>query len=377
MTQTGTTGPTGPIFIHSLFRSASTFFFQKFRSLGRDFTCYQEPFNESLEALNRPSRHARLLAAPYGSGLRHPPLDRPYFYEFWLHRVQLQGLYRRAFAYREYFTGPTLPGAQRRWIDTLLECAQGRPVLQICRSSGRAQALRSEYGGAHLHLWREPRAQWWSYKVADYFDSVTRRVYEAHALPAPLEVLAHETAALDFRQLPLTPQQNYRLFYGLWLDAWLQLTPVADLSISVDAIALSQPDNRASGERLATLIGQPLELADIYPSGMVFTPEEADFYEEVEREVGALFVATGYTDPARVRCAEHAAEQARLGHAARVHDAAAEANLRRIALEMMTQLSAVRRSRPFSTEAHPQKTRARLGRAMQWLRQPEARAPAR
>ena len=368
---------TGPIFIHSLFRCASTFFFQKFRALGADFTCYQEPFNESLEALNRQARHERLLASPDGSGLRHPPLEHPYFYEFWLRRERLQGLYHRAFAYREYFPGPTLPAAQCRWISTLIECADGRPILQFCRSAGRAQALRAAYAGVHLHLWREPRAQWWSYKVSDYFDSASRHIYETASLPAPLEVLARGEAAQGFRQFPQTPQQNYRLFYGLWLDAWLRLMPLVDLSISVDAIALNAADNQVCARQLAALIGRSLDLTDIRPSGMVFTVAESGLYQEVEQEVGALFVRTGLADATQVRSAESAAEQVRLAYAGRSHDTGAEANLRQLALELMTQRSGAQRSWPSAVHPQPHKSRSRWGRAMQWLRQAETRTQAR
>lgn len=323
---------TGPIFIHSLFRCASTFFFQKFRSLGASFTCYQEPFNESLEALNRSARQARLLASPQGSPLRHPPLDKPYFYEFWQRRRQLQGLYQRAFAYQEYFVAPPLPAAQQRWIAALLSHAEGRAVLQCCRSSGRVAALRAAFGGVHLHLWREPRAQWWSYKVADYFDSVTRRIYEAPGLPAPLAQLRHHV----FEPAASAPsaQQNYALYYGVWLHAWLALNAAADISISVDRISFSAADNRACTDRLAALLGERIELNDICTSGMAFTPDELPFYEAVEQQVGRLFVGCG-ADVARVSLAEGTAAQVRLAHARSAHDAAAERNLRQAAFRMM------------------------------------------
>lgn len=328
---------TGPIFIHSLFRCASTFFFQKFRALGTDYTCYQEPFNESLEALNRPARHARLLAPPDGAPLRHPQLDKPYFHEFWLRRWRLQGLYRRTFAYHEYFAGSTLPAPQQRWITALLAQANGRAVLQFCRSSGRAAALREAFGGVHLHLWREPRSQWWSYKIADYFDSVSRRIYEAPGLPVPLaqlrqEVIGHTTVAL------LSAWQNYALYYGLWLYSWLALSDVADASISVDRIALSAAENRACSARLAGLLGESIDLTDIRASGMAFAPEELQLYESVEQRVGALIVGSGQASAARVGAAERAAADVRLAHAQRAHDASAERNLRQAALAMMERM---------------------------------------
>lgn len=324
---------TGPIFIHSLFRCASTFFFQKFRTLGANFTCYQEPFNESLEALNRSARHARLLASPEGSPLRHPPLDKPYFYEFWLRRQQLKGLYRRTFAYQEYFAAPALPMAQQRWISALLAHAQGRAVLQFCRSAGRAAALHAAFGGVHLHLWREPRAQWWSYKVGDYFDSVTQRIYEAPALPAPL-VQLHRHSLANAAAATLSAQQDYALYYGLWLHAWLALRAVADISISVDQITVSAADNRACAQQLADLLGEGFELTDVCTSGMAFTPDEREFYESAEQRVGRLFVSHG-ANPTLVTAAESAAAAVRVAHERRAHDAVAERNLRQAAISMM------------------------------------------
>lgn len=326
---------TGPIFIHSLFRCASTFFFQKFRALGARFTCYQEPFNESLEALNRSARHSRLLDPPDGACLlHHPQLDKPYFFEFWQRRQQLRNLYRRAFAYQEYFTGATLPAPQQRWIAALLAHARGRAVLQFCRSSGRATALRAAFGGTHLHLWREPRAQWWSYKIADYFDSVSRRIYEARNLPPPLAQLRNGLPGRDGAVM-MSARHNYALYYGLWLHAWLALSDRSDASISVDRIALDEAANRACAARLTALLDERMDLSDIRPSGMAFAPEELPFYESIEQRVGELFISSGHASGARVRSAESAAAHVRLAHARRAHDILAERNLRQAALTMM------------------------------------------
>jgi hypothetical protein len=324
-----------PIFIHSLFRCASTYFFQKFRALGPALTCYQEPFNEGLDALNRPSRHGRLLAPANDPLLRHPQLDHPYFYEFWQRREALQGLYRRAFAYEEYFTGPSLPERQRLWIRALLQHSSGRPLLQFCRSSGRAGALRSGFDAIHLHLWREPRAQWWSYKVGDYFDSVSQRIYAGRKLPEALARLAGRITAYHLAPYPLPPQDNYALFYGLWLDAWLRLRPLADMSIGIDRIAVSAEDNRLCSARLSALVDESIHLSDIRPSGMVFCAEEHEFYESVEAKVADLFIASAHASAAHVASAERAASDARAIHARRAHDASAERNLRLMGLSMM------------------------------------------
>ena len=360
---------TRPIFIHSLFRSASTFFFQKFRSLGPAFTCYQEPFNEALVALNDPARHERLLGTQEGSVLRHPRLDLPYFYEFWSRRRHLAGLYRKAFAYEQYFLGESgrLPAGQVNYLSALIEHADGTAVLQCCRSSGRAAALRREFGGIHVQVWREPRNQWWSYKVADYFDRATQLIYRCESLPPALRrirAMAHIGAG---RPQPLRPRENYRLFYGLWLDAWLRLQPQADLSISLDGIATSRADNDDCSRRLGELTGHALGLSDVRASGMVFTAEEQGLYSEAEAEVHALFVQSGQATWQQVDAAREAARTARRGYECLEHDPIIERNLRQATLVMMEQ------------RAGPARLSGRMRLAQLWMRRLRAyrqRSPA-
>jgi hypothetical protein len=198
--------------------------------------------------------------------------------------------------------------------------------------------LRATFGGVHLHLWREPRAQWWSYKIADYFDSVSQRIYQAPGLPVPLAQLRHEVLAHRPAAEVLSARQNYALYYGLWLHAWLALSDGADASISVDQIALSDTDNRACAARLGALLGESIDLSDIRASGMAFAPEELPFYESVEQRVGELFVGSGHASATQVRSAESAAADVRLAHARRAHDASAERNLRQAAFAMMERM---------------------------------------
>ncbi len=330
-------GPTEPIFVHSLFRAGSTYFFQKFRSQGSVFTCYQEPFNEALTVLNDPALHDRLLSPPRPSLLRHPLLEMPYFYEFWIRRERLIGLYRESFAYDQYFMDEcaVLPAEQSAYLSALIEHAQGRPVLHCCRSSGRIGALRREYGGVHIHVWRDPRNQWWSYRVADYFDRVTQLVYRGKPLPRALRTLRAMAGIGRGKLRLLRPRENYLVFYGLWLDAWLRLQSQANLSISLDGIATSPTENAESSKRLSELAGRAIDLSDVHTSGMVFTAEEEEFYSGIERAVNDIFVQTDGAVRQGVEAASAAARNARQAYELLEHDAVVERNLRQAALTMM------------------------------------------
>ena len=337
----GMGAPAPPIFIHSLFRAASTYFFGKFRALGHRVTCYQEPFNEALVALNRPARQQRLLMPPECSTLRHPPLDKPYFYEFWTRRRYLQGLFRRAFAYSEYFTDSVgrLSEEQVTYVSALIECAGARTVLQCCRSSGRWRALRENFGGVHVYLWREPRIQWWSYKAAGYFDNVSRRIYRSLNLPRSLRVLGALTD-IGIQQIRhLSPRDNYLMFYGLWFDSWLRLRWDADLSINLDAIGGSATRSAECARALSDVTDLSIDLADVRLAGMVFTPQEQDFYGEIEHAVHEIFLQTGCATRSAVGEAVNAARAARAVHEDAPHDRATERALRQARLDLMTCVS--------------------------------------
>jgi hypothetical protein len=337
-----------PIFIHSLFRSASTYFFNKFRLLGSNYTCYQEPFNEILLALNNPARHHALLDTDAAKSklLRHPKLDKPYFYEFWAIRDRLQHLFRKSFSYEDYFVGDDgpLPVEQLSYIRALIGNASARPLLQFCRSSGRINALRQAFGGVHVHLWREPRVQWWSYKVAAYFDSVSQKIYFSNQIPRSLREIAHRVGVQKGKPQQRSSSASYMMFYGLWLDAWLRLDLYADLSISIDAASAGHSEKLRKSRELGDLVGCAIDLSDLRECGMVLTTDEEAFYADIESAVNDIFIKCEHCSARRLREASRAAVTAREAHFGRKHDAEMEQKLRHTALALMDRLTLPDRS---------------------------------
>jgi hypothetical protein len=299
-----TTPAKSPIFLHSLFRSGSTYLFEKFRHTDQ-FYCYQEPCNEALIDLD--TRPDGFLKSPdYDSRmLRHPTLTAPYFYEFHRIRDRLKGLFRKSFSYDEYFTGSRLPDAQKEYFDTLIEAAPRRPLLQFCRSAGRIEALKHEFGGTHIHLWREPRGQWWSYKISDYFDAATQATYNAFQLPAVLSKIRVLAGIRRFRgrsvnreirfyrSHPMRSRESYLAFFGMWLYAFIEYERHASETICINK--LNDVDYRARVTRALALAGVGrLEFNDAKLANSMFSETEACFYESIENEVAQLFCACGY-----------------------------------------------------------------------------------
>ena len=189
-----------PIFIHSLFRAGSTYLFNAFCRSDRDYWCYQEPANELLRHLNDDADEILQTGSETSCGLRHPELKKPYFWEFHQVKDSLMGLFQKSFSYDDLFVDASsgLSDAEVRYYWALITNAKGRPVLQFCRSTGRIGALKDTFSGRHIHLWRSPHNQWWSYKVNDYFDSAVLLIYNAHCLPPVLEEAKRRCGIVEF-----------------------------------------------------------------------------------------------------------------------------------------------------------------------------------
>ncbi|MDE2464301.1 MAG: hypothetical protein KGO02_11390, partial [Alphaproteobacteria bacterium] len=178
-----------PIFVHSLYRSGSTWIFDRFRHAAVPYWCYQEPYHEATIWLQ--TRPDDLLGFDHraSTSLRHPPLDRPYFAEVHALREQVGPLFHKCISFDSFFDASSCP-AFHAYTRALIHLAPQRPMLQCCRSFGRVRQLRGEHGGIHIHLWREPREQWWSYQINDYFDIANLLILQADSLPAPLQMVA-------------------------------------------------------------------------------------------------------------------------------------------------------------------------------------------
>jgi len=333
-----------PIFIHSMFRSSSTYFFAKFRSLGAAVTCYKEPFHEDLLSLNDPRRWDELIAPPHETveHLRHPLLEKAYFHEYWIARERLMGLFKKSFSYCQYFleNEDQLPHDAWAYLAALISCPTGRPVLHFCRSSGRIGAIRSAFGGMHIYMWREPRTQWWSYKITEYFDQANRRIFESKHLPRPLRAIQCQIEQLHKRKRYFPASANYMMFYSIWLDAWIRAQGDGVLSINVDAASHVQSENARLSQHLGAGIGVAIDLSDLRVSGMFFMPEENGFYEDIEAQVHAVFVQTGAASPQLIENVIWNARQARDLHRPEM---TSQRNLRQLSLGMMDRISKLNR----------------------------------
>jgi hypothetical protein len=293
-----------PIFVHSLFRSGSTYLFEVFRRSPAGYWCYQEPLNEHLRhAADAPDRLLEISSRD-SSLLRHPTLDKPYFWEFYQVRGAIAPLFRKELSYDGFFATPDSSSFRNlvSYLRGLIDSAQGRPFFQCCRTTGRSGALREALAGTHIHLWRNPHDQWWSYQVGDYFNATTQRIFNAADLPPPLVAVKASCGIADFhdddiekelahdRNHRLAAREDYVSFYALWLYSMLVCERTADLSLNIDALTTSAAYRQRVLDTLTRIGIRDLDFSDSSIARAPFGAAELAFFAETEDQVHRIFL---------------------------------------------------------------------------------------
>jgi hypothetical protein len=147
-----------PVFLHSLWRSGSTYVWSRFRT-AEGALCYYEPLHDGLQRLT----HARIQrdtpeAVQYN---HHPALAQPYFAEF-APLIDGRGVrnYHRRFAYNRFApAADEADPALQAYIQQLIDHArnQGRaPVLGFNRTGLRVAWLKGRFDACNIHIDRDP-----------------------------------------------------------------------------------------------------------------------------------------------------------------------------------------------------------------------------
>ena len=217
-----------------MLRSGSTYLFARLRELDGLY-CYYEPMHELVAwAAADVTRLDIETHADKMEQLRHPEMQSPYFDELrqvwpaWQNRLAPDVVYGGYFA-----ENPAEAGGD--FYAALCDAAPGRPVFSECRTAGRIAALKQGLGGWHAYLWRNPRDQWWSTQVDDYFEAANRMV--AHANPLPPALLSLREAL----GLPLSPDGGFSEARDFYLLRPLTLKPAMRGSMACGYIISTLP----------------------------------------------------------------------------------------------------------------------------------------
>ncbi|NOQ64206.1 MAG: hypothetical protein GQ582_06815 [Methyloprofundus sp.] len=302
---------TEAIFIHSLFRSGSTYIFDVFRRSSPVYWCYQEPLNEFLVSAGLEPEKLLEESGEIQTYLRHPKLEKPYFYEFYAIADKLKTSFREGFSYEQYF----FPNAQEKkdfiqYFSLLIEASEKKQaVFQCCRTTGRVELLQQALGGIHIFLCRNPWDQWWSYKTSTYFDVRNIAILNAKERPSFLKALAKDLnlpyfyTTKSFQEYSfivknrhwLGSESSYKLFYALWCHAMLEALPYCDLSLDIDKLSYSNSYRTDITKQLAELGIAGLDFSKCSIPSINYTQHDSNFFLKIETYIHDLLLFHGYS----------------------------------------------------------------------------------
>lgn len=301
------------VFLHSGWRSASTYVWSRFRRSPHT-TSFYEPFGEALARCS-PKRIQRVTAQGWNS--RHPPLVLPYAEEYRpLLRPLLKGVpgYRTAFALERYFPSQGGARAEVRYIARLIRHARRCgtvPVLGFARSLGRAAELKRALGGYHVLVRRNPLQQWLSCRTyrgqmpLSYFElcyflilalapagTPASRFAGTLGLPRLPRGLPQQLKTLQDAIHPGSDELSYRAFTAVSLLSRTVAEPVADLVLDVDRLGRSLQYRETVRGRILADVGLSIEFDDCRVPSHDSALVPVDF-AAVERDVRQRLLTCG------------------------------------------------------------------------------------
>lgn len=251
-----------PIFLHSLFRTGSTYLWEKFRQ-HKNFNCLYEPLHHILQDVTLDNIHL-LLTSDY-QAVHHPNLQHYYLHEYLpLLKEGERGipLFKKEFGNDQFCCNEENP-ALKDYIDQLLTFVPGLvPVLKFNRTAFRIRWFKQVYPDAwHVYVLRNPRDQWQSYtelhKRTGYQDFFIMDLLKVcvNLDKTPFRPLAqylpfvsyHDTnyeKEFDFCKIVLktySTEERYLIFYYIWLYALIEQVLYADLVIDINRLSTETP----------------------------------------------------------------------------------------------------------------------------------------
>ncbi|MCK4761712.1 MAG: hypothetical protein KAW12_05885 [Candidatus Aminicenantes bacterium] len=277
-----------PVFIHSLFRTGSTYIWNKFRQSDR-YCCYYEPFHHIFSHVD--TRNLKDALTKNFNAVKHPRLDKYYLFEY-EQVIEAAGqvaagsghstpvgeagppraitpsptggaegkgmpYFKKSFSFDEFCFNGDNPDL-KAYIDFLIAAAGDKtPLFQFNRSSLRTGWFRDNYPGSlNFYLARNPRHQWQSYielyertHYLSFFvmdlliagineDSDGYRVLSRHLPLIKYEDCSvnHEISFYQLIQDAYSPEEQYLIFYYTWFLAFIENVCRADSVISIDLL---------------------------------------------------------------------------------------------------------------------------------------------
>lgn len=257
-----------PLFIHSSFRTGSTYIWNKFRQK-EDYYCYYEPFHHELADLEHGKTDIWKYDKTCTGWMRHPELDNGYLNEYNKHlKPGVKGVpfFKKSFSFDNFCDSAQNSGqnsGQKEYIDFLIKNSGGKtPVLQFNRSGLRISWFKANYPETlNIYLVRNPGDQFHSYldmhnnNGLDSFLTMDLIVTGINLNSDFLNGLDSLVPLVEYhspvysdekfiysRLLPLySTADRYRIFYFTWFLSLVENVLYADFLLNIDLLSTSEP----------------------------------------------------------------------------------------------------------------------------------------
>lgn len=264
------------VFIHSSFRTSSTWLWGKFRAL-KNVIAYNEPFHEFL---SEATKETLIGPRPDGWESRHPA-GEPYFLEF-VPLVQTDGgieAFHPTISFERFIPVEGILGGigdeELRYVRRLL--AHGvelgrKPVLACTRSLGRMAGLKQAFGGVHIFLYRRLFEQWMSYASLheggnEYFTRTLSDIIRLNSDKVPLfEVLRDRNWVGEEFTGSYSGFRNaaaaYEVFLATHFYLYAYAVATADLTIDASRLAYDEGYRQAISDSVCRVTQLRVDLGD-------------------------------------------------------------------------------------------------------------------
>ena len=291
-----------PIFLHSLWRSGSTYLFNKFRTSATPYYAFQESIHE-IAIFAQKNRNILVEVGALDPLLNHPTLDQGYFHELYEMYDFWKGNIEKSVIYDQYFDKIGSPEL-KSYLHSIINNAPQRPVFQECRTCGRIGAMKSLFGGFHVFVFRNPHDQWWSIIKDHYFTDVIMMALTAEDAPLCVKQLRDEIGLKRYRSTNIEDEIDhydkiqypdhvqYELFITLWILAFIEGRVNADILLSIDRAsddAEYRRDLSTQFESIAQITN--IDLSDCHAPRRSFRDDERDFFRRIENKALARIAA--------------------------------------------------------------------------------------
>ena len=298
-----------PIFIHSIFRSGSTYLWNKFRNSG-NFWTYIEPFHQFMLDLEETGKKTLWGSTmkEHTSFLRHPLTDKNYFWEYPVINKGVP-LFKKEFTFDYFCTKPDdIQEDMENYTYFLIGYAPKRAAFKFTRSALRSRWYKKRFDSVSIYLLRNPREQFESYQ--DYFK---RGIPDFHIMSImtigknqhrnklfskvsktcgiPYYNSDNFKDEMDFYTRNVLPKLNtkdlYVLFYAIWLSALIENFSINDIFFNIDTISRSVIEKRNLTSAFQKF-GIDLDLSDCSIRKYTTFALRAEEFEEVENMIYSL-----------------------------------------------------------------------------------------